>query len=202
MTTERDDLVKRLQGTAVFLRSEGETESADDLDALLAGGQEALTKDEAAECLKAVQNSINPISGFYIPQAWNVICSKLEAIANGASRTPPSERPAGEQEAVADKPYAIEAGFSNFDGTWSVLIKRLPLNLADHEARIADVQWPSKLLYTTPPSERRLALVVTDEMALAFHRALTDGDIGADDLDEIKTGLRAALAAQQPGRKL
>lgn len=45
------------------------------------------------------------------------------------------------------KPYAIEAGFSNFDGTWSVHIKRLPLNLADHEARIADVQWPSKLLY-------------------------------------------------------
>ncbi|CAI1574023.1 Uncharacterised protein [Serratia entomophila] len=34
---------------------------------------------------------------------------------------------------------------------------------------------------------------VTDGMALAFHRALTDGDIGKDDLEEIKVGLRAAL---------
>lgn len=33
----------------------------------------------------------------------------------------------------------------------------------------------------------------TDGMALDFHRALTDGDIGKDDLEEIKVGLRAAL---------
>ena len=36
---------------------------------------------------------------------------------------------------------------------------------------------------------------VTDGMALAFHRALTDGSIGQPEVDEIKTGLRAALAA-------
>ena len=35
---------------------------------------------------------------------------------------------------------------------------------------------------------------VTDGMALAFHRALTDGSIGQPEVDEIKTGLRAALA--------
>lgn len=34
---------------------------------------------------------------------------------------------------------------------------------------------------------------VTDEMAMAFHRALTDSDIGSDDLDDIKIGLRGAL---------
>ncbi|WP_142590556.1 hypothetical protein [Serratia marcescens] len=34
---------------------------------------------------------------------------------------------------------------------------------------------------------------VTDGMALNFHRALTDSDIGKDDLEEIKVGLRAAL---------
>jgi len=34
---------------------------------------------------------------------------------------------------------------------------------------------------------------VTDGMALDFHRALTDSDIGKDDLEEIKVGLRAAL---------
>ena len=36
---------------------------------------------------------------------------------------------------------------------------------------------------------------VTDGMALAFHNALTDGSIGQSEIDEIKTGLRAALAA-------
>lgn len=34
---------------------------------------------------------------------------------------------------------------------------------------------------------------VSDEMALAFHRALDDSSIGAAELDEIKLGLRAAL---------
>ena len=36
---------------------------------------------------------------------------------------------------------------------------------------------------------------VTDGMAIAFHNALTDGAIGQAEVDEIKTGLRAALAA-------
>ena len=36
---------------------------------------------------------------------------------------------------------------------------------------------------------------VTDAMAFAFHRALTDGAIGQSEVDEIKAGLRAALAA-------
>lgn len=36
--------------------------------------------------------------------------------------------------------------------------------------------------------------VVNDAMALAFHHSLTDGTASRDDLDEIKTGLRAALA--------
>ena len=36
---------------------------------------------------------------------------------------------------------------------------------------------------------------VTDAMALAFHHALTDGSIGAQEVEEIKDALRAALAA-------
>lgn len=36
---------------------------------------------------------------------------------------------------------------------------------------------------------------VTDAMALAFHSALTDGSIGEHEMEEIKAGLRAALAA-------
>lgn len=36
---------------------------------------------------------------------------------------------------------------------------------------------------------------VTDAMALAFHSALSDGALGSDEVEEIKAGLRAALAA-------
>lgn len=35
---------------------------------------------------------------------------------------------------------------------------------------------------------------VTDAMVYAFHHALTDGPLGDDDVEEIKTGLRAAFA--------
>ena len=36
---------------------------------------------------------------------------------------------------------------------------------------------------------------VTDAMALAFHHALTDGSIGAREVEEIKDALRAATGA-------
>jgi hypothetical protein len=35
---------------------------------------------------------------------------------------------------------------------------------------------------------------ITKEMALSFHRALTDGPIGASEIEEIKTGLAASFA--------
>lgn len=38
------------------------------------------------------------------------------------------------------------------------------------------------------------SIMVTDDMAYAFHHALTDSMIGADDVEEIKTGLRAVFA--------
>lgn len=37
-------------------------------------------------------------------------------------------------------------------------------------------------------------VVVNDDMAYAFHRALSDSSLGADEVEEIKTGLRAAFA--------
>ncbi len=37
-------------------------------------------------------------------------------------------------------------------------------------------------------------VAVTDDMAYAFHHALSDSSLGADDVEEIKTGLRAAFA--------
>jgi hypothetical protein len=36
---------------------------------------------------------------------------------------------------------------------------------------------------------------ITDDMVLSFHHALTDAPIGQHEVDEIKIGLRAALAA-------
>ncbi|HHD1816412.1 hypothetical protein Q8F96_05465 [Klebsiella pneumoniae] len=40
----------------------------------------------------------------------------------------------------------------------------------------------------------RESITVTDDMAYAFHHALTDSMIGADDVEEIKTGLRSVFA--------
>ena len=37
-------------------------------------------------------------------------------------------------------------------------------------------------------------VAVTDDMAYEFHHALTDSMIGSDDVEEIKTGLRAVFA--------
>ncbi|MGB3290989.1 MAG: hypothetical protein WBA83_17080 [Burkholderiaceae bacterium] len=42
---------------------------------------------------------------------------------------------------------------------------------------------------------------ITDTMALAFHRALTDGSIGQAEVDEIKVGLRAAFAHIEAGHQ-
>ncbi|MEE7395373.1 hypothetical protein Q0T21_14550 [Escherichia coli O25:H4] len=43
-------------------------------------------------------------------------------------------------------------------------------------------------------------VAVNDDMAYAFHHALSDSSLGADEVEEIKTGLRAAFAnvAVQP----
>lgn len=57
---------------------------------------------------------------------------------------------------------------------------------------------------TPTPAAQSAAMLteeVTDDMALAFHRALTDGDIGADDLEDIKRGLRAALQSLRAGER-
>lgn len=68
--------------------------------------------------------------------------------------------------------------------------------------------WMSERLWTFPDGKYPLYALhgaqaqlaqsmpeVTDAMALAFHHALTDGSIGAREVEEIKDALRAALAA-------
>lgn len=50
-------------------------------------------------------------------------------------------------------------------------------------------------LYAAPPAPMEAEPVaVTDDMAYAFHHALSDSSLGADEVEEIKAGLRAAFA--------
>lgn len=56
---------------------------------------------------------------------------------------------------------------------------------------------PDVVTLTTVEQAEAVPPDVTDAMALAFHRALTDGAIGQSEVEEIKTGLRAAIAAQK-----
>ncbi|MDK1966704.1 DUF551 domain-containing protein [Klebsiella sp. K5-229] len=52
----------------------------------------------------------------------------------------------------------------------------------------------TKLYRHAQPAPACESITVTDDMAYAFHHALTDSMIGADDVEEIKTGLRAVFA--------
>ena len=52
-------------------------------------------------------------------------------------------------------------------------------------------------LYREPPAPvvpKAAPIAVSDDMAYAFHHALSDSSPGADEVEEIKTGLRAAFA--------
>ena len=72
-------------------------------------------------------------------------------------------------------------GDSNYDGdNWYIM-----------EMWIRELRAENERLRASPASVPE----VTDGMAIAFHNALTDGSIGQSEVDEIKTGLRAAIAA-------
>lgn len=52
-------------------------------------------------------------------------------------------------------------------------------------------------LYRVPPTltvPKVEPIAINDDMAYAFHHALSDSSLGADEVEEIKTGLRAAFA--------
>ncbi|MEI7195009.1 hypothetical protein WCT81_04590 [Pectobacterium versatile] len=73
----------------------------------------------------------------------------------------------------------------------------LPCDRADDFIkRIADkdnaVEYGYFFSRPVPPATDQ-PIIVTDDMAMAFHRATTDGDVGSDDVSDIKIGLKAAL---------
>ncbi|WP_242448591.1 hypothetical protein [Klebsiella variicola] len=68
-----------------------------------------------------------------------------------------------------------------------------------HLTRCEPEQWRDAVILTplyrhAQPALTSESITVTDDMAYAFHHALTDSMIGADDVEEIKTGLRAVFA--------
>ena len=60
------------------------------------------------------------------------------------------------------EPYAIETGFDNGDGTYSVRIERLPLRTAPHK----DWSKHENLLYTTPPQRTWVGLTGFEQKEL------------------------------------
>lgn len=72
-------------------------------------------------------------------------------------------------QAVAD----LKAGYTLGHADVAILNEMARISLASIEAEPVDI---------------------SDDMAYAFHHALSDSSLGADDVDEIKTGLRAVFA--------
>ena len=58
----------------------------------------------------------------------------------------------------------------------------------------AELEEELKLARIALASLEAEAVAVTDDMAYAFHHALSDSSLGADEVEEIKDGLRAAFA--------
>ena len=95
------------------------------------------------------------------------------------------------QEALKELLEAVEAAIQA--GDWKVdgacdpdsVIKRSKEALAEHVMREVQRLWQE--IEQEP-------LAITNEMAFAFHGALTDGAIGEGEVEEIKAGLAAAFA--------
>jgi hypothetical protein len=80
---------------------------------------------------------------------------------------------------------ALQQGITEMNHRGSA-IECMPLHIAAKALRDAVLAQPA-----AQPTE---PVQITDQMAYAFHAALGDGSIGADDVNEIKTGLAAAFA--------
>lgn len=82
------------------------------------------------------------------------------------------------------EPESVKEKFELEEGLW---------RYASQKAIKAIVGHIDALEFALAANREAQPVQVTDGMALDFHRALTDSDIGKDDLEEIKVGLRAAL---------
>jgi len=105
---------------------------------------------------------------------------------------------------AAEKPVAYSykyAGYETCEGfqDWSDEIsEESPPDWMVETGKVTDLM----LLYAAPPLPVWLGVdwaapsthLVNDDMALAFCRAISDNPVGSDEIEEVKIGLRAALA--------
>ena len=127
-------------------------------------------------------------------KAWTIVFTGEKSAPAAPQAVQPAIMPKGESAAAQ-----LRAMATNYPAghNWDKLDARACIRGA------LEIEALRALLAAAPahPAEGVPALEVNDAMALAFHHALTDGSIGADDLEEIKIGLRAVLAnvaATQP----
>ncbi|ECA5182777.1 dTDP-6-deoxy-L-hexose 3-O-methyltransferase [Salmonella enterica subsp. enterica serovar Newport] len=103
------------------------------------------------------------------------------------------------------EPVAWKATFTQIDNEYNTFTA-LYSDKAEVERwvrlhEIGDFRADITPLYAAPPAQAQcIEVAVNDDMAYAFHHALSDSSLGADEVEEIKTGLRAAFAnvAVQP----
>lgn len=118
------------------------------------------------------------------------VAAKLIAVAHAAFRAADDSE---EVEGADGRQHVI--GAQDFDALSDALdaLEELPDDKPGCTHTRYDVP-----LYLAPPAQPVPA--VTDGMAYAFHNAIGDGSLGANEVEEIKTGLRAALAAAPEAR--
>ncbi|EFB1659102.1 DUF551 domain-containing protein [Escherichia coli] len=97
------------------------------------------------------------------------------------------------------EPVAWKATFTQIDNEYNTFTA-LYSDKAEVERwvrlhEIGDFRADITPLYAAPPAQAQcIEVAVNDDMAYAFHHALSDSSPGADEVEEIKTGLRAAFA--------
>ncbi len=97
------------------------------------------------------------------------------------------------------EPVAWKATFTQIDNEYNTFTA-LYSDKAEVERwvrlhEIGDFRADITPLYAAPPAQAQcIEVAVNDDMAYAFHHALSDSSPGADEVEEIKIGLRAAFA--------
>ncbi len=103
------------------------------------------------------------------------------------------------QASLEAEPVAWKATFTQIDNEYNTFTA-LYSDKAEVERwvrlhEIGDFRADITPLYAAPPAQAQcIEVAVNDDMAYAFHHALSDSSPGADEVEEIKTGLRAAFA--------
>ncbi|MCX1064231.1 hypothetical protein JDU00_20905 [Escherichia coli] len=120
-------------------------------------------------------------------------------LENGLTRSEQMEVARIALASLEAEPVAWKATFTQIDNEYNTFTA-LYSDKAEVERwvrlhEIGDFRADITPLYAAPPAQAQcIKVAVNDDMAYAFHRALSDSSPGADEVEEIKAGLRAAFA--------